>query len=197
VDGSTLHSSTGLPVFYLPTPDPTNVDVQANPEVVLTFTEASVADLVRNNQTCKGIDTGNPTCAQVMLYGKAVSVKDAHDAMTAFGLRHPLASWLSEGGAHTGGDYYTMELTKIRILDYYGGYATVDVDEYLSYEFAGGDDQIKDDDPSNISNKSTPNFLWGLVLGAIAGWFVHDCFCKRKNYEEINDLELKTESSFA
>ena len=49
----------------------------------------------------------------------------------ALGARHPLAPWLAHGGAHTGGKYYTIEISSLQFLDFYGGYAKLSVEEYL------------------------------------------------------------------
>uniref|UniRef100_A0A7R9ZQP8 CREG-like beta-barrel domain-containing protein n=1 Tax=Craspedostauros australis TaxID=1486917 RepID=A0A7R9ZQP8_9STRA len=138
VDGSSLADCTGLPHFYLPTPDPTNVDVEANPEIAITMSEAALADrLNAKDQTiCDGLDPEHPLCARVVLYGTAVPVTDV--AVLAkiegdFGARHPFAPWLAKGGSHTGGQYFTIDLEKVTILDYYGGANVVDVEEYLNW----------------------------------------------------------------
>ena len=39
--------------------------------------------------------------------------------------------WLAGGGAHTGGNYFTMELDSLTFFDYYGGPADVSVEQYL------------------------------------------------------------------
>jgi len=140
VDGGLSFSeSTGLPVFYLPSPDPTSIDINSDPTISLVFTEAALTDRLNpDNLVCGGSDAGDPTCAQVLMQGKAVAIDDDDEAMdiveSQFAVRHPLAPWLSAGGAHTGGKYYTIDIKSIEILDWYGGATRLDVDEYLSYD---------------------------------------------------------------
>ena len=137
VDGATVSNGTGLPYFYLPKPDPTAADVGSNPSIVLSFSEAALAEC-RNKQgaPCGGKDAMDPTCAQLHLKGTAhplSDAKDIHRAQIEFGARHPLAPWLAKGGAHTGGTYYTIDLESIVFLDNYGGAVSLSVNDYLSY----------------------------------------------------------------
>lgn len=138
VDGGTYEESSGKPVFYLPTPDPTNIDVERNPSITLTFSEAAIAErLDSEGRACGGLDSEDPLCARVLLSGKATRVTDGNELkilQMAFGERHPLAPWLAEGGSHTGGGYFTIEPNQIRILDYYGGATEVSVAEYLDWK---------------------------------------------------------------
>ena len=138
VDGSSYKESNGKPVFYVPTPDPTGIDISKNPTISLTFSEAALAErLDKKGKVCGGLDPNDPLCAQVMIVGKAVVMKDkaaVKKAENAFGMRHPLAPWLAKGGAHTGGAYYTIEPEYITILDYYGGATEVSVEDYLHWK---------------------------------------------------------------
>lgn len=131
--------STGVPYFYLPSPDPTQVDVSADNHITLSFTEAALPERAGVNGThvCGGMDAEDPTCARIHLSGSAVpltsnsSIKDAEAALKA---KHPLAPWLAQGGAHTGGKYYTIKIESIQFLDFYGGYAKLSVADYLAYK---------------------------------------------------------------
>merc|ERR1719162_320040 len=67
-DGSDTAHSTGKPIFYLPTPDPTSKDIAQNPQIVLTLSEAMIG-----NHDC-GDDIGSLECGQVILRGKAIKV---------------------------------------------------------------------------------------------------------------------------
>ena len=40
--------------------------------------------------------------------------------------------WLAKGGAHTGGTYYTIDVSSLVFLDYYGGPAKLTVKDYLA-----------------------------------------------------------------
>ena len=62
----------------------------------------------------------DPLCGQVVIVGRAVKVvgnDDLKPVKGAFGKRHPLAPWLAKDGAHTGGEYYTIEPTRVTLLD--------------------------------------------------------------------------------
>lgn len=126
-----------MPVFYLPTPDPTAIDVLANPHISLSFTEAMLSDRIsKDGQVCGGKDEGDPTCGMLVLSGTAVVLEAAaalQAAKQAFAQRHPLAPWLAHGGAHTGGKYVTIQIGGILLLDWYGGPTQVDVDEFLDW----------------------------------------------------------------
>lgn len=134
-DGVGSHS-TGVPVLYIPTPDPTAVDVKANPHVTLSFSEAALAERVTpEGKTCGGMDAEDPTCARLHLYGTLrILTKPTEKAQAIASLcaRHPLATWLCTGGAHTGGEYYTIDITSLTFLDYYGGPAHLSIKEYMS-----------------------------------------------------------------
>lgn len=138
VDGLSLQSSTGKPIFYLPTPDPTNIDVLQNQNISLQFSEASLAErLDDKGNSCGGMDAMDPLCACVMISGIAEKVtcpEHVKSGQKAFKERHPLAPWLWKGGAHTGGEYYTIEPQEIMLLDYYGGPTPVDVQKYLDWK---------------------------------------------------------------
>eukprot|EP00966_Prymnesium_polylepis_P239384 5535950-Prymnesium_polylepis.1 len=130
--------STGVPYFYLPTPDPTAIDVGANSRVTISLTEAALPQRAGPNGTkaCGGMDAEDPTCARLHLSGKAVPLATNASivlAEAALKAKHPLAPWLAQGGAHTGGQYYTLELDSLQFLDFYGGYASLSVAEYLAY----------------------------------------------------------------
>jgi len=119
-------NSTGLPMLYLPTPDPSSVDVHADSRVALGLSEAGLPG------SCS--ETEDPVCARLTLQGRLrpLTSSELPEAKRRFAARHPLAKWLAEGGAHTGGTYYTIDLQEITFLDYYGGPANLTVAEYLA-----------------------------------------------------------------
>jgi hypothetical protein len=134
-------NSTGLPYFYVPTPDPSHVDIDADSHVVLSLSEAALSERAGPDGTkaCGGMDAEDPTCARLHLVGVAVkaSPKAVDAAKAAFKAKHPHAPWLAAGGAHTGGDYYTLELQSIEFLDFYGGPAKLSVADYLAAKRGG------------------------------------------------------------
>jgi len=138
VDGGCFLEGSGYPVFYLPTPDPTNIDIEADDKnnIVLSFTEAALPQLVGDDgKACGGNDAEDPTCAKISLTGHAVLVKDEQleEVKTAFGLQHPRASWLSKGGAHTGGNFYTIHIESMQFFRNYGGLAKLSVEHFTNW----------------------------------------------------------------
>ena len=131
-------SSTGLPYFYVPAPDPTALDIQTNNLVSLSFTEAALAERVSESGVpCGGQDAESPICAKITLMGKAIPLTDDSEiekAKMSFAVQHPRASWLASGGGHTGGSYYTLELENIMFLRNFGGLATVSAEEYMNWK---------------------------------------------------------------
>eukprot|EP00578_Thalassiosira_sp_NH16_P007997 CAMPEP_0181128852 /NCGR_PEP_ID=MMETSP1071-20121207/28996_1 /TAXON_ID=35127 /ORGANISM="Thalassiosira sp., Strain NH16" /LENGTH=592 /DNA_ID=CAMNT_0023214773 /DNA_START=156 /DNA_END=1934 /DNA_ORIENTATION=- len=138
VDGMCLMASTGLPVFYLPSPDPSSVDIKSNKKVALSFTESVLAEtLGSDGNPCGGKDAEDPTCAKLTLIGHANPITDKAQierAKEAFKANHPRASWLSKGGAHTGGNYYTLHLLEIMFLQNFGGFTHITPEQYLEWK---------------------------------------------------------------
>ena len=138
VDGMCLMASTGLPVFYLPSPDPSTVDIKSTKKVALSFTESALAETLTNDgNPCGGKDAEDPTCAKRTLIGHANPITDKAQierAKEAFKANHPRASWLSKGGAHTGGNYYTLHLLEIMFLQDFGGFTHITPEQYLEWK---------------------------------------------------------------
>lgn len=127
-------NSTGRPVLYLPTPDPTSVDIAADAHCAISFSEAALPERLASTGTCGGMDSEDPTCARLVLSGtlRALTTKaEIARAEADLGARHPLAPWLAQGGAHTGGKYFTLDIASLSFLDNYGGFAKLTVEEYL------------------------------------------------------------------
>jgi len=129
-------NSSGLPVLYLPTPDPTAIDVRADPNVTLSFSEAALPErLSPSGAVCGGMVAEDPTCARLHMAGRLRALRapaELAQAKIDLGARHPLAPWLAKGGAHTGGIYYKIELDSLTFLDFYGGAAQLSVEEFLA-----------------------------------------------------------------
>lgn len=136
VDGKSLEVSKGLPYFYLPSPDPTMIDIKADNRITLTFSEAALAERVDGDgKACGGQIAEDPTCARIHISGTARPLDDTEISVAkeTFGERHPRASWLSGGGAHTGGGYFTIDIESIAFLDFYGGFTPLSVADYLAW----------------------------------------------------------------
>jgi hypothetical protein len=196
-DGATPGTSTGLPVFHVPDVDTTAVAMKThNMTVALSFSEAAVAARVTSDGiACAKEDAGMPTCAQVVIYGKGVVLnegsKEYNDALLAFKNSHPLASWLNQGGSHMSGLYYTVQPTRISILDYFGGAVDVDVDEYLAPLTEDGEVGYS---LTNTSPATVLNFLVVLLLGFLGGccgkslWNCIRGVCSREHPETVYEV---------
>jgi hypothetical protein len=128
-------NSTGVPVLYIPTPDPTSIDLAKDNHATLAFSEAALTERLTTKGTCDGMDSEDPTCARIALSGRLRALTTQSELAQAklnLGMRHPLAPWLAQGGAHTGGKYYSMEIESITFLDFYGGPAKLTIADYLS-----------------------------------------------------------------
>jgi len=136
VDGECFLGGSGLPYFYLPSPDPTAIDVEADSQIVLSFTEAALPQLVgEDGVSCGGMDAEDPTCAKIAISGRAIPLEDDQipKAEASFGAQHPNAKWLSQGGAHTGGKYYTIQIDSFEFFRSYGGLAHLSVEDYTNW----------------------------------------------------------------
>jgi hypothetical protein len=123
-----------MPIVYVPTPDPTHIDLQADSRATISFTEAALGERSQGGTCDGGMDAEDPTCARLVLSGRmrALNGTEMELAKVSLAARHPLAPWLAGGGAHTGGNYFTMELDSLTFFDYYGGPADVSVEQYLA-----------------------------------------------------------------
>jgi Pyridoxamine 5'-phosphate oxidase len=198
-------ASTGLPVFCVPDVDPTAVDLMEHDmEMALTFTEAALAERVTAASpglwsTCAGQEAGMPTCAQVTLYGKAkVLSKDSSDyekALAQFEESHPLAPWLAEGGSHMGGHYYTIEPTRVALLDFFGGVVDIPIEEYLAVSpvenaESGEIRWINDDGlegPTDFFLSSIVSSFFWILLGCLFGCCGHR-FCVNRYQQKQSVL---------
>lgn len=123
--------STGHIYFYLPKLSSTQKDLEANNHVTVSFSEDQDLACTSNN-----VDTMEPTCARVMITGKAVHLTPDTDeykqADEWYTDRHPAAKeWKS---AHS--YYYSkLDIERIAVLDYYGGQNYVSVEDYYKANY--------------------------------------------------------------
>lgn len=187
-DGPYCESSSGRPIFQFPDADPSARDLSRTDNMIaISFSEASIS--ARNSATgvpCGGEDAGSPTCGQLILYGHAEPLDSSSwkykNALRWFRETHPLAPWLSKGGSHMQGKYYTIAIRKILILDYFGGYKEVSVGDYLQYDmsyhighycqgYSSSDDSHSDHSMSGLESSkdvSYPVLYAGLFCLAVA-----------------------------
>jgi hypothetical protein len=209
LSGLTLPSSSGLPVFYVPDVDPTAVDMKAHQmAVALTFTEAAIAErLTDSGLTCAGQDAGIPTCGQVMIYGTAKILGAESSgykvALSHFVKSHPLAPWLSQGGSHMGGHYYTIDPTRVAILDFFGGVVDVPVSEYLGVNFQGDSQSSWYSFGGNTLAAALFPIIVSLIVGCLCGCGCHKYALARKTssdsllYSKIGPVTNNTHTTYS
>jgi len=123
-------TSTGLPVLYLPSDDPSGQDIERDSHAIVSMSEAALTERTDPAKgSCGGMDPEDPTCARITLSGHLRALSDPakiSSAEKSMRLRHPLAPWLANVS------YYTIDLEKIHFLDFYGGPANLSVTQYLA-----------------------------------------------------------------
>lgn len=126
-DSARGEKSTGTLYFYLTMLDYTAQDLSKDNR--LTVLLSMDQDRYCSNQ---GIDPMEPTCARIMISGRAVKLEDGNDEFNfgknAMFSRHPAAQkWLDTHNFFL----CKLEITQIAVLDWYGGPHYVTVDEYM------------------------------------------------------------------
>lgn len=126
-DSARGEKSTGTLYFYLTMLDYTAQDLSKDNR--LTVLLSMDQDLYCSQ---RGVDPMEPTCARIMISGRAVKLAD-NDAEFNFGKnamfsRHPAAQkWLATHNFFL----CKLEITQIAVLDWYGGPHYVTVEEYM------------------------------------------------------------------
>lgn len=120
--------STGTLFFYLTMLDYTAQDL--NKDNRLTVLLSMDQDLECSKQ---GIDPMEPTCARIMISGRAVKVQEGTDEFTfgknAMFSRHPAAKhWLDTHNFFL----CKLDIVQIAVLDYYGGPHYVTIEDYMN-----------------------------------------------------------------
>nr|XP_006639357.2 PREDICTED: protein CREG1 [Lepisosteus oculatus] len=119
-------SGTGVPYMYLTRMEISVQDLQANPTASLSMSLAQT-------EYCKsqGYDPQSPLCAHIILSGSVVEVNDTEAlvAKQALFSRHPeMMDWPPDHGWF----FAKMNITKVWVLDYFGGIKTCTPEEYFS-----------------------------------------------------------------
>jgi hypothetical protein len=124
-DGTTTNS-TGTPYFYVSNLDASMQDILINPSCTLTLSEATV-DCGANDR-----DPEDPRCVRMALSGTLQNVTAAtaeYDfAKQSLFSAHPaMAQWPASHDFHI----VKMQISKIWLIDFFGGADDVSVDEYF------------------------------------------------------------------
>jgi len=127
----------GKPVFCVSPLDASVRDLQTNPKMTLTLSEAE-----GDAGACQGPqgDPEAPPCARLVLAGdfRNVTDNDWHDAARALAARHPIMTdWGCFGGENKGPsdhDFFlaTLQVENIWLINIYGGAAVIDAHDYFN-----------------------------------------------------------------
>lgn len=129
-DSARGEKSTGTLYFYLTMLDYTAQDLSKDNR--LTVLLSMDQDLYCSK---RGVDPMEPTCARIMISGRAVKLEDGNDEFNfgknAMFSRHPAAQkWLATHNFFL----CKLEITQIAVLDWYGGPHYVTVEEYMKVD---------------------------------------------------------------
>uniref|UniRef100_A0A182LZ99 CREG-like beta-barrel domain-containing protein n=1 Tax=Anopheles culicifacies TaxID=139723 RepID=A0A182LZ99_9DIPT len=148
-DSARGEKSTGVLYFYLTMLDYTAQDLHKDNRLTVMLTLDQDKYCTNN-----GIDPMEPTCARIMISGRADKIINGTDEY-AFGSRamfsrHPAAEkWIKTDGHNF--FLCKLNITQIAVLDFYGGPHYVTVEDYMA---ADPDKQLAVADDSSKSNSN-------------------------------------------
>lgn len=129
-------SSTGIPYLYATDMDQSMLDIEVNPVVSLTLTEASIPQTA-SHQSSMCVPNGfgdpeNPPCARLVLTGKFVKITSDTElefAKAALFAKHPaMQYWPANHEFFVG----KIEIEDLWLLDWFGGASILNVQDYFS-----------------------------------------------------------------
>ncbi|XP_022103281.1 protein CREG1-like [Acanthaster planci] len=128
VSDGPVDKSSGIPYMYHAALSSTVKDILKDSRVTLTFSEAQFG--LKDCLLTKDGDPEWPMCARLMLRGNLHLIKDTAGNATARAAlfpRHPnMVTW--DFHEYT---FLKMDIKEILLLDYFGGYRNVSVDDYF------------------------------------------------------------------
>lgn len=147
--------STGTLYFYLTMLDYTAQDLSKDNR--LTVLLSMDQDLECSK---RGIDPMEPTCARIMISGRAIKLEEGTDEFTfgknAMFSRHPAAKhWLDTHNFFL----CKLDIVQIAVLDYYGGPHYVTVEDYMK-----ADPDTRDVEAQPLLKLSSENALKSEVI---------------------------------
>ncbi|XP_058467608.1 protein CREG1 [Malaya genurostris] len=142
-DSARGEKSTGTLFFYLTMLDYTAQDLSKDNRLTVLLSMDQDLDCSK-----RGVDPMEPTCARIMISGRALKVQEETEEFTfgtnAMFSRHPAAKhWLDTHNFFL----CKLDIVQIAVLDYYGGPHYVTVEEYKN----------ADPDSTSLLWKSTGN----------------------------------------
>jgi hypothetical protein len=121
------HGSTGIPVFLLMPEDATVKEWTAKNDCSLSITLKQI----EGGKYCKEMDTERPTCSRITVFGSCheTSATNKDKAAHQFYYKHPYAKqWPTNHDFQ----FWTMNITSIWMIDFYGPHVNVPIPEYLN-----------------------------------------------------------------
>ncbi|XP_064826500.1 protein CREG1 [Oncorhynchus masou masou] len=118
-------SGTGVPYMYLTTMEISVQDLKVNPQASLSMSLAQT-DFCKN----QGYDPQDPLCAHIIFSGSVLEINgtEATFAKKALFSRHPeMVDWPTDHNWF----FAKMNITKVWVLDYFGGVKTVTPEDYF------------------------------------------------------------------
>merc|ERR1712126_685339 len=127
-DGSSVANSSGVPYFYVPSLEMSVHDLKKDSRISATMSLAQGSYCKQKN-----LDPEDPRCAHLILSGRFMPIKKGSKeedfAKDALFSRHPaMKDWNSP--SH-GWFFAKVNITNILLLDYFGGAATIPVEDYF------------------------------------------------------------------
>ncbi|MBN3303488.1 CREG1 protein, partial [Amia calva] len=120
-------NGTGVPYMYLTNIEISVQDLQVSPIASLSMSLAETKYCQKHHY-----DPQSPLCAHIIFSGSVVEVNDTAEAPVAkqaLFSRHPeMVDWPSDHGWF----FAKFNITKVWVLDYFGGIKTVTPEEYFS-----------------------------------------------------------------
>jgi len=132
VSDGPIGKSSGIPYVFQPTVSNVVQDVLKDSKVTLSFSEAEFG--LKECLLTTNTDPEWPLCARLTLIGDMHILKDPAENTTAkeaLFSRHPaMASWHAHKFV-----FLKLDITKILLLDYFGGWHDVSTKDYFSVQF--------------------------------------------------------------
>ncbi|XP_053671877.1 protein CREG1 [Anopheles nili] len=159
-DSARGEKSSGVLYFFLTMLDYTAQDLSKDNRLTIMLTLDQDLYCSKN-----GIDPMEPTCARIMISGKAVKLESDTDeykfGSTAMFSRHPAAKkWIDTDGHNF--FLCKLDITQIAVLDFYGGPHYVTVEDYM----AADPDKKASFVNNNAERKISPRFATTTDISA-------------------------------
>lgn len=190
--------ASGRIFVYMTKMSPSLRDVDSNPWVSLSLSEAQVVSQFKNGSPCRGEIAEEPTCARLTLSGKLEKVPQSEVTLARNGVlgRHrTMWRWPKNHKF----EFYELKVADIFFIDFYGGVKPMSTKQYLQAKIQNGIVEAWNDlylpeelfNNSGVKCSSTifPWLLSGFLATAVAiSVFL---FYQRRRRTEYMQVEIK------